>query len=104
MKRGDIWWAELSEPLGRRPVVLISRNLAIQVREAVTVAQITTVVRDIPVEVKLNKQDGMPKDCAINCDVLLTIPKKMLLNFVTSLSPQKKKDLEKALKFALGLS
>ena len=53
MKRGEIWWANLPTPVGRRPVLLLSRNKAYEVRNAVTVAEITTTIRNIPVEVKL---------------------------------------------------
>ena len=103
MKRGDIWWANLPEPAGRHPVVLISRDRAIQVREAVTVAQVTSTIRNIPVEVKLGAAEGMPRDCVVNCDVLLTIPKPFLTSFATSLSDEKIAALDRALRFALAL-
>ena len=37
MRRGEVWWADLPVPVGRRPVVLLSRNEAYAVRELVTV-------------------------------------------------------------------
>jgi len=49
MKRGEAWWAELPSPIGKRPVLLLSRNEAYVVRNAVTVAEITTTIRGIPV-------------------------------------------------------
>jgi len=42
MRRGDVWWAELPAPSGRRPVVLLTRNEAYAFRELVTVAPLTT--------------------------------------------------------------
>jgi len=45
MKRGEVWWAELPEPIGHRPVLLLSRNRAYEVRNAVTVAEITQTIR-----------------------------------------------------------
>jgi mRNA interferase MazF len=66
MKRGEVWWADLPLPAGRRPVLLLSRDNAYRVRNAVTVAQITRTVRKIPVEVALERQDGMPTRCAVN--------------------------------------
>ncbi len=51
MKRGEIWWAELAPPAGRRPVLLLSRNEAYAVRELVMVAPLTTRIRGIPSEV-----------------------------------------------------
>ena len=53
MQRGEVWWAELPSPIGRRPVVLLSRDEAYAVRNAVTVAEVTSTVRGIPVEVEL---------------------------------------------------
>ena len=53
MRRGDLWWADLPKPAGRRPVVLLSRNEAYHVRELVTITPVTSRVRDIPTEVAL---------------------------------------------------
>lgn len=103
MKRGEIWWANQPEPIGKRPVVLLSRDEAYRVRNAVTVAQITTTVRDIPVEVALDESDGMPKKCVINLDTIATIRKSLLLERISSLRPAKVLQLNQALKFALDL-
>jgi len=101
--RGEVWWVRLPPPARMRPVVLLSRNKAIQVRSSVTVAQVTRTIRRIPTEVPLGKQDGMPKTCTINTDVLFTIPKKLLTKRICTLDPAKSQALTKALKFALGL-
>ncbi|MCL0048232.1 type II toxin-antitoxin system PemK/MazF family toxin, partial [Dehalococcoidia bacterium] len=66
MRRGEIWWAELTPPAGRRPVLLLSRNEAYAVRELVTVAPVTTRMRHIPSEVPLGSEDGLPKPCVVN--------------------------------------
>ena len=66
MRRGDVWWAELPKPVGRRPVVILSRNRAIEVREYVTVVDLTRTIREIPVEVTLGPEDGLPKKCVVN--------------------------------------
>ncbi|MDQ6713947.1 MAG: type II toxin-antitoxin system PemK/MazF family toxin [Candidatus Dormibacteraeota bacterium] len=63
VKPGEIWWAELPRPAGRRPVILLSRDEAYEVRRLVTVAPVTTRVRGIPVEVPLSPKDGIPRDC-----------------------------------------
>ena len=72
MKRGEVWWAELPVPLNRRPVVLLSRDEAYTIRNAVTVAEITSTIRGIPVEVKLGPKDGLPKKCVANLDTIIT--------------------------------
>ena len=103
MRRGEVWWADLPTPAGRRPVVLLSRNEAYAVRELVTVAPVTTRIRQIPTEVQLGAEEGMPKKCVVNLDTLTTIPKRTLTERMTTLSPEKLSQVEVALKFALGL-
>ena len=78
MRGGEVWWADLPPPAGRRPVLLLSRDAAYRVRSSVTVAPITRTVRSIPVEVPLDRSDGMPVACAVNLDDILTIPRYLL--------------------------
>lgn len=103
MRYGEVWWADLPEPVGRRPVLLLSRNTAYRVRTSVTVGAITTMARGIPVEVPLDKSDGMPRECVVNLDDILTIPKSTLSNQITTLSAKKMKLVNKAVAFALDL-
>jgi len=103
MKRGEIWWTELVPPAGRRPVLLLSRNEAYLVRELVTVAPVTTRIRNIPSEVSLNLEDSLPKPCVINLDTIITIAKSSLSDRLTILSVEKMKAVETALHFALGM-
>src|SRR5580765_8562664 len=90
MDRAEIWWADLPEPIGRRPVVLISRHKAIQVRENVVIAQVTSRIRGLLCEVPLDAEDGVPKPCVINCDVLHTVPKACLTQRISGLSSAKR--------------
>src|SRR2546427_331919 len=76
MRRGEVWWAELPAPAGRRPVLLLSRDEAYLVRELVTVAPLTTRVRKIPSEVPLSRDDGVPKTCVVSLDTITTIPRR----------------------------
>ncbi len=103
MNRGEVWWADLPSPMGRRPVVLLSRDAAYPVRNAVTVAPITRTVRQIPAEVKLGPDDGMRDVCAIVLDNISTIPKHQLIRHVTTLSAHKMQSVSSAIKFALAL-
>jgi mRNA interferase MazF len=103
MRRGEVWWAELPKPAGRRPVVLLSRNEAYQVRELVTVAPLTTHARRIPSEVGLDKRDGMPRTCVANLDTITTIPKAALSVRIATLGPAKLVAVDRAIRFALGL-
>jgi mRNA interferase MazF len=103
VKRGEIWWAKLPKPAGHRPVILVSRDEAYEVRLLVTVAPVTTRVRGIPVEVALGPKDGMPRECVVNLDTFTTIPKDALRERLAVLSRSKMMAVDAALRFALGL-
>ena len=103
MKRGEVWWADLPNPIGRRPVVLLSRDEAYNVRNAVTVAEVTTNIRRISVEVLLSKGDGLPKPCAVNLDTIITIRKALLKERICLLRQEKINAINYAIKFALAL-
>ena len=103
MRRGEVWWAELTPPFGRRPVLLLSRNEAYEVRELVTVAPLTTRIRHISSEVPLLPEDGRPRECVVNLDTITTIAKKSLQERLVPLSAEKLKAVETALHFALGM-
>lgn len=103
MRHGEVWWAELPAPVGRRPVVLLSRDVAYRVRTSITVGIVTRVARNIPVEVPLGPEDGMPQQCVVNLDDILTIPKARLTGRITVLSPQKMTAVARAVIFALDL-
>lgn len=103
MQIGEIWWARLPEPIGKRPAVLLSRDEAYSVRNAVAVAEITSTTRNIPVEVSLGPEDGLPKKCVVNLDTIITIRKELLVERITILEPDKIDEVNKAIKFALAL-
>jgi len=103
MRRGEVWWAKLPRPVGRRPVVLASREDAYRVRALVTVVPVTTRVRDIPVEVRLGQEEGLPRGCVANADTITTIPKDALAEYAGILGPDKMAALDGAIRFALGL-
>ena len=104
MRRGEVRWAELPSPIGRRPVLLLSRDAAYNVRTSVTVAMVTRTIRNIPVEVLLGQSDWMPAKCVINLDGILTIPKSRLTERITQLSPDKMTAVAKAIVFTLDLN
>ncbi|MBU1499863.1 MAG: type II toxin-antitoxin system PemK/MazF family toxin [Elusimicrobia bacterium] len=103
MRKGEIWLADLPEPIGKRPVVLLSRDEAYQVRTNITVAEVTTTIRNIPVEVLLGPKDGLTKECVANFDTIITIRKDLLIKRITLLSPEKTQQINEAIKFALDL-
>ena len=104
MRRGEVWWARLASPAGTRPVLLLSRDEAYPVRELVTVAPITTRIRQIPTEVGLGPEDGLDRLCVANLDTITTIPKAVLTARVATLRPGKVAAVDRAVRFALGLA
>ena len=75
MKRGEVRWYKFPQPDKKRPVVILTRNSVLEYLGEVTVAPITSTIRDIPSEVILGRQDGMPSACAINLDHVQTVSK-----------------------------
>ncbi len=102
MRRGEIWWAELSRPIGSRPVVLLSREPAYSVREFVTISTVFTRVRGIPAELPLGPEDGLTRRSVVNLDVVYTIPKAALRRRIGVPSPEKIARIDQAIHFALG--
>jgi len=103
MKRGEIRWYKFNAPAKKRPVLILTRDSILEYLGEVTVAPITTTVRDIPSEVFLSKQEGMIKDCAINFDHIQTISKGKIGSLITTLSTDKLKIVSEAIQFALNL-
>lgn len=104
MRRGEIYWARLPAPVGRRPVLLVTRTAAIAVRTAVTVAPITRTIRGISSELPLGRHHGLRGRSVAGCDSLQTIPKDVLgPHPVGALSPDELAALDRALRFALGI-
>jgi mRNA interferase MazF len=103
MKRGEVRWYKFTHPDKKRPVLVLTRNSIIDYLGEVTVAPITSTIRDIPSEVHLGKNDGMAGECAVNCDHLQTVTKEKLGGLITTLSPGKLSEVRGAVAFALSL-
>lgn len=103
MKRGEVWWAELTPPVGRRPVLILTRDAVCDVRNQLTVALITTRIRNLTVEVGLGPEDGMPRPCVVNLDTIATIPKRIFGERITQLREDKMTAVETAARIALGM-
>ena len=103
MRRGEVWWADLPQPYGHRPVLLLSRDEAYLVRNQVIVTPVTTRIRGIPAEVALGPEDGLPRASVANLDVIMTPSKDRIQERITVLSPEKLREVEAAIHFVLGL-
>lgn len=104
MKRGEVWWVTFPAPIGRRPAVLVSRNQAYRIRAAVTVVPLTRTIRNIASEIPLGPADGVPKPSVANADNIVTVPKALLHEYLTTLSSAKLAGLERSITFSLELT
>ena len=101
MNRGEVWWLEHPEA-GRRPACVLTRQAAIPLLASVLVAPATRTIRDIPTEVALTREDGMPGDCALSLDNITTVPKALLTQRIAALSEPRLTELCSALRAATG--
>jgi mRNA interferase MazF len=102
VKRGEVRWYTFKAPDKHRPVLILTRDTAIGFLNAITVAPITTTVREIPSELYLDQEDGLNEPCAANFDNILTVPKTQVGDLITTLTLEKMLEAERAIRFALG--
>lgn len=103
MKHGEIRWYKFQPPDKKRPVLILTRDSVLDYLGEVTIAPITTTVRNIPSEVLLTKADGMSRECAVNCDHLQTIAKGKIGALITALPSTKMVEVGRAIRFALNI-
>ncbi|MDT8450573.1 MAG: type II toxin-antitoxin system PemK/MazF family toxin [Wenzhouxiangellaceae bacterium] len=103
MRRGEVRWYRFGRPDKKRPVLVLTRDSALDYLGEVTIAPMTTTIRDIPSDVRLGPEDGVPRHCAVNCDHLQTVSKARLGKLVTRLPADRMKEVSHAVTFALDL-
>jgi mRNA interferase MazF len=101
VNRGEIWWLEHPD-VGRRPACVITRQAAIPVLTSVLVAPATRTIRDIPTELPLSREDGMPDECVLSFDNLATVPKALLTERITTISAARVDEICRAVRVATG--
>lgn len=94
--RGEIWWGETPEAKGR-PFLVLTRDEAIGVLDAILVAPVTRTVRGIPTEVALGSDDGLPTECVAAFDATTVFPRAMLVRRMGGLAPTRTHELCDAL-------
>jgi mRNA interferase MazF len=99
--RGEVWWVEHPDA-GRRPFLVLTRQSAVPVVNAVLAVPATRTLRGIPTEVALDKEDGMPVACALSLDNLTTVPKELFRARITRLSIGRMSEVCRALSLASG--
>lgn len=102
LRQYEIWWVALPEPVGRRPVLLLSRDSAYEVLNKFIVAEVTTHVRGIPQELALGPRDGLATRCAANLDNVRTVHKSYFAERAGALGAARVPEIKRALGHALG--
>lgn len=96
VSRGEVWWYEPPDNK-RRPALVMTRQEAISSLSEVFVVLATTNVRNLPTEVELGPEDGMPRSCALNADHTDSADKALLTERITALGADKVSDMCRAL-------
>jgi mRNA interferase MazF len=100
--RGEVWWCELAE-VGRRPVVVLSRDAAIPRLRRALIGPCTTTIRGIPSEVVLDpRQDPIPRPSAVNLDSVESVSIGVLVERLGRLSEDRMREICDALAVAVA--
>jgi len=99
VKQYELWWAE---PVGTRPVLLLSRTGAYQYLNRVLAVEVTTKVRMIPQELILGRREGLPRSCVANFDNLRAVPVSTLVERIGGLAAARIIEVKHALGHAVG--
>ncbi|MHB1502755.1 MAG: type II toxin-antitoxin system PemK/MazF family toxin [Acidimicrobiales bacterium] len=99
--RGDVWWCELPD-IGRRPVVVLSRDVAIPRLRRAVVAPRTTTIRNLPSDVALEPgDDPVPRHCVVNLDSVESVAIAVLTERIGRLADVRMRQLCQALGVAV---
>ncbi len=100
-RRGEVWWSELPE-IGRRPVVVLSRDAAIPRLRRALVAPCTTTIRGLPSEVVLDPRgDPVPRRSVVNLDSVESVSVAVLVERLGLLSSPRMQEVCSALEVAV---
>lgn len=100
--RGEVWWCELPE-IGRRPVVVLSRDVAIPRLRRTLIGPCTTTIRGIPSEVLLEPgDDPVPRTSVVNLDSTESVSLATLVERLGRLSDARMLQICKALGVAVA--
>ncbi len=101
MTQYELRWAKLPAPIGRRPVLLLTRAAAYGYLNKIVVAEVTSTIREIPEEVKIGKGEGLARQSVINLDNVHVVPKAALGERIGRLSHSREREVKRALGYAL---
>ena len=97
----ELWWAQLPPPVGRRPVLLLTRSSAYAYLNKVIVAEVTRTIRGIPQEVAVGPHEGLPSQSVVNMDNVHVVPVSQLSERIGRLTSGREADVKRAIGYAL---
>jgi mRNA interferase MazF len=101
VRQYDIAWANLPLPIGRRPVLLLTRTQGYAYLNKVLVAEVTSTIRGIPQEVGVGKEEGLSRPSVVNLDNVHIIPTTVLGDRLGGLASSRVREVKRALGYAL---
>lgn len=102
--RGELWWCEMAE-IGRRPVLVLSRDAAIPRLRRALIAPCTTTIRGLASEVLLEPdQDPIPRHSAVNLDFVESVSTALLVERLGRVSDERMREVCAALAVAVDCS
>jgi mRNA interferase MazF len=104
MSRGEVWTYRFKEPDKRRPVLILSRDEAIEVLNTVLVAPITSTIREVPSQVVIGEREGLDHDSAVSLDHVQCVDRAKLVRRLGRVSPERMREVCTALAVATGCS
>lgn len=102
LARGEVWSYRFRAPDKRRPVVILSRDEAIEVLGTVLVAPVTSTIRDLPSQVVIGAAEGLDHDSAVSLDHVQCVDRAKLIRRLGRLSPDRMREICSALAVATG--
>ncbi|HWL98548.1 MAG TPA: type II toxin-antitoxin system PemK/MazF family toxin [Nocardioidaceae bacterium] len=102
--RGEVWWCEMPE-IGRRPVVILSRDAVIPRHRRALIAPCTTTIRNLPSEVLLEPgDDPVPLRSAVNLDSIESVSIAILVERLGRVADARMREICAALDVAVACS
>jgi mRNA interferase MazF len=103
MNRGDVWQLDLGGHSGKRPALILTRQAVVHHLNKLTVAEITSVGKGYPTEVKLGQRANLPRESYVQLDNIQTVPKDRFVRYLGSLDATTMRTVGRTLILALGL-
>lgn len=103
LQQGQVHWAELPPPAGRRPVLILTRSDALRRLTNVTVAPLTRTIRGLESEVVLSEQDGFKDACAVSLDNIFTVRSVAPKRRIATLGPERMAEVLDTIRFVFAM-